>query len=254
MALFLGKLPPKFNRKTLTIHGYLPPGILPPPLEHRAWEYKISDADWALSMLGNDVARDCVIAAILHFIMSATARTNQAATFTTQDAFDLYAAITGWDGVPGSPSDQGTAMTDAMAYMVKTGVKDQQGRLHKWLGWASIKLDLASLRQAIAIFGGILVGTAITQSMMDQFNAGQPWNAPFSGDVLGGHGIPWLGYGREGQTCITWAKRWQMDLNAPEEMDEAYAPITADFLNAQGVSPSGFDLAALQADLKALAA
>lgn len=256
MNLCLGKLDPKPHRWTLKLSDFVPSvEVLPPPPQKRAWEYRISDAEWAGTIFGNDVAGDCVLAAILHWIMAATANTNQPATFTTQDAFDMYSAITGWDGVPGSPSDQGTAMTDAMAYMVNTGVKDQLGRLHKWLGWASIKLDLQSLRQAIAIFGGVLVGVQVTQSMMDQFEEGQPWNAPFTGGVLGGHGIPGFGYGGEGEDWLTWAMRQFSDLNFISQIDEAYCPITQDFIiSSTGLSPSGFNVAGLQAALNALSA
>jgi hypothetical protein len=52
---------------------------------------------------------------------------------------------------------------------------------HKILGWAAPDISsLDAIQQGIAIFGGVLIGTAITQSMEDQFCKGQAWNAPFS--------------------------------------------------------------------------
>ena len=246
-----GKLPPKFHPRTLYLSHFVTPRISAPPPEKRDWEYRVSDEQWAMTMLGNDTVGDCVIAAMMHYVMAATANTEKPAIFTTEEAIKTYSAITGYN--PGDANtDQGTVYTDALAYWQQTGLKDTLGRSHKILGWAAIDFsNIASLRQAIAIFGGILVGTAVTQSMEDQFDSGEPWNPPYSGGVLGGHGIPWLGYGSEGQTCITWGKREQMALEAIGEVDEAYAVITQDFLDRQGESPSGLDLDALQAALAA---
>lgn len=254
MNLKLGKKEPKFNPKTLLFRDYLPKGNLPTPLAKRAWEYRISDARWAASMLGNDLIGDCVIAAILHYIMAATANTGNPATFTTQDAIDIYSAITGYDPAQtdaggNNPTDNGTVYTDALAYWQKTGFKG-----HFIKGWTAIDpSDLDMLKQGVAIFGGVLVGTSVTQKMMDDFQAGNPWNN-FSGASIGGHGIPWLGFGGQGQTCITWAKRQSMSPQSVSIMDEAYVPITQDWLDASGESPSGYNLAALQADLQAIAA
>jgi hypothetical protein len=254
MNLCYGKKPPKFNRKTLTLDEFTLPNLLPPPPEKRAWEYVISDARWAQTMFGNDVAGNCVEAAVLHFIMAATASAGRPATFVTQDAFDLYSAITGWDGVPGSPSDQGTYWTDALAYMVSTGITDQQGRLHKWLGWAAIDhTNLSKLRQGMNIFDGILVGTSIMNSMEQQFANGQPWNPPFNGGLAGGHGIPWFGYGSQGQTCLTWAQRQQMAKKAHNLVDEAYCVLTEDFVNdTTGEAANFLNMAQLKAALSAI--
>lgn len=240
-----GKLDPKYNPKTLNLLKYVPSLFsLPPIPSKKGWEYAVSDPTWAGSMLGNDQYGDCVEAMALHYIMAAATNAGKPVTFMAQDALDLYTAITGFN--PNDPStDKGTAITDLLNYWQTTGI---QGHFIK--GWVSVPLNAAAINAAIDLFGGLLIGTAVTQSMEDQFNAGQPWNTPFSGDVLGGHGIPILGYGSEGRTCITWAKRQQMDLNMVSQWDEAYAVVTDDWINQEsGLAPSGFDLATLQADL-----
>jgi hypothetical protein len=245
MPRYFGKKPPKFHPKTLLLRDYLPAARLAEhPETKRAWEYSVSDRTWAASMLGNDQVGDCVIATILHYIMAAQANVGKPVTFTTQQAIDLYSAITGYN--PADPSsDQGTAWTDALAYWQTTGCCG-----HKILGWAALDISsLDAIKQGISIFGGALIGTAITESMEDQFGRSQPWNAPFSGAVLGGHAVPWLGFGRRGQTCITWAARQQMDPAALSQVDEAYVVVTEDWLNAQTTSPSGMNLATLTADL-----
>ena len=241
-----GKKPPKFHPKTLLLRDYLPTA-LPPPETKRAWEYSVSDRTWAASMLGNDQVGDCVIAAILHYIMAAQANVGNPVTFTTQQALDLYSAITGYN--PADPStDQGSSWTDALNYWQTTGCCG-----HKILGWAALDISsLDAIKQGIAIFGGVLIGTVLTQSMKDQFDKGQSWNAPFTGALLGGHGIAWLGFGRHGQTCITWGSRQQMDPAALSQVDEAYVVATQDWLDAQARSPSGLNLDALTADLKTI--
>ena len=247
MPRCFGKKPPKFHPRTLLLRDYLPPA-LPAPETRRAWEYSVSDRTWADSMLGNDQVGNCVIAAMLHYIMAAQANVGKPVTFTTQQALDLYSAITGYN--PADPStDQGTAWTDALAYWQTTGCYG-----HNILGWAALDISsLDAIRQGISIFGGVLIGTAVTQSMEDQFHKSQPWNGPFSGAVVGFHAIPWLGFGRRGQTCITWASRLQMESAALSQVDEAYVVVTHDWLDAQSTSPSGLNLDALTADMNALA-
>jgi hypothetical protein len=255
MGLKFGKLPPKPHLKTLALSKYLTAEALPPPEEKRAWEYAVPDTTWAGSMLGNDAVGDCVIAAVLHFIMAARASAGKPIpAFTTQNALDLYSAVTGYD--PSDPStDQGTAWTDMLAYWQTTGVSvPGEDEPDKILAWAAFDFtDPTKLNQAIDIFGGTLIGTAITQSMEDQFNAGEPWNPPFTGGVLGGHGVPFLGYGSEGRTLITWAKRQATDLTFPSNMDEAYVVVTNDFLTSAGETPIiGLNLDALTSDLAAI--
>ena len=93
-------------------------------------------------MLGNDQVGDCVIAAMLHYIMAAQANVGKSVTFTTQQALDLYSAITGYN--PSDPStDQGTAWTDALAYWQSTGCCG-----HKILGWAAVDIFVARCHQA----------------------------------------------------------------------------------------------------------
>ena len=249
--LMLGKKPPKKNLRTLFLPKYTA-GMLPAPPEKRAWEYVIADDAWG--MLGNDTLGLCVEAAVLHYIMAATANTKKPATFTTQQCIDLYSAVTGYDPAQvqpdgSNPTDNGTAWTDMLAYWQKNGVYG-----HFILGWASIPFsDLNAIRQGIDIFGGVLIGTAVTQSMEDQFNSGQPWNAPFDGGVLGGHGIPAFGFGSEGETVVTWGARQPADLTLPSQFDECYVVVTQDFME-NGVAPNGFNLNALTADLKLIAA
>jgi len=246
-----GKLPHQGHPKTLRLSKYMGAGVLPPEELKRAWEYVIQDGKWG--MLGNDEVGNCLEATMLHYLDMVTAWTSGApAGFETQDAIDLYTAITGYN--PADPStDQGTVYTQALAYWQSTGIKG-----HKILGWAEIDYnELGTLHQAISIFGAALIGFNVPQSAETQFDAGEPWNVvePDGGSV-GGHAVPIVGFGAEGQTCITWGQRQQMDLKYPATyFDESYVVITEEWLTAAQKTPiKGFDLSTLESDLKLIAA
>jgi hypothetical protein len=251
-SLKYGKLPPEYHRDTLKMSDFLPSvAVMPPPPAKRAWEYAVK-TPW--QMFDNDKVGNCVIAATLHWIMAATANTKKPALFTTGIALAIYSAITGYDPAQtdsngNNPTDNGTAWTDMLAYWRDIGIPDTAGTIHKILGWGSIGLTLSELNQGLNVFGGLLIGTAVTKSMEDQFLAKKTWDAPFSGGVQGLHGIPRLGYGHEGESVITWGAEEQGDLNLYKNYDEAYAVVTQDFLDTQGKSPLGFDVDALMAAL-----
>jgi len=256
MNFKLGKNPPEADPHTLRMSSFVPE-TLPAPEEKRGWEYAVPDAVWAQSMLGNDQVGNCVIAMLLHYIMLAEASAGRPVPqFTTADGIALYSAITGYDPSQtqpdgSNPTDQGTSMTAALAYMVSTGYKG-----YKFLAWAQFDFrNRLRLQQAIDLFGAALVGFTVTQEMMDAFNAKKPWNAPYGTNSLGGHGCPFPGFGSQGDTLITWAMRQQTDPGfLPKMADEAYVAITESWLNAAQETPLGIDLAALQADMAALKA
>ena len=57
----------------------------------------------------------------------------------------------------------------------------------------------------------------------------------------------------DGLTCITWGVKKRMTWAFfAQYCDEAYAPLSRDWVNAQGIDPSGVDLASLTADLHQL--
>lgn len=69
----------------------------------------------------------------------------------------------------------------------------------------------------------------------------------------GGHAVPVLAYDSEGLTCITWGAKKQMTWEFfSRYCDESYAPLSPDWLNAQGTDPAGLDRAQLRADLSEL--
>jgi hypothetical protein len=266
MPLSFGLAPVKIHPSTLLLKDYLPKAGLPVPPAHQGYEYAVSDAVWAQSMLGNGPdtlpdfpsfqgCGDCVWAAFLHYIMAARANAGERVIFTAKDAVGLYSKYTGYDPSQtqpdgSNPTDNGTAMTDGFAAWQKDGLLG-----HKILGWAAINpSDPAQRKAAIYAFGATFSGISVTASMMQQFQNGQPWNSPFDGAMLGRHAFPILGFGRFGQTGLSWARRVASDPDFPQLISEEYVVVTQDWLDAQGKSPSGLDLQTLQSDLSAVTA
>lgn len=88
----------------------------------------------------------------------------------------------------------------------------------------------SEVKACIYLLNGIYVGFQVTQSAMDQFNAGQNWDVvPNPGAILGGHCVYGMvyqkifGYTEDGPLCITWGKRQQMTWAFWDKyVDEAY--------------------------------
>jgi hypothetical protein len=242
-----GKLPPKPNSKGLLLAKYT--AAVPSPPEKVYREYKVPPALWG--MLGNDTVGDCTCAAIAHILMMATAHTGTMVVPTTEQVLQVYSAVSGYDPATGA-NDNGAAITDVLEYWRTKGIAG-----HQILAWAAINpQDLDTIRKAIWIFGCVDIGVQLPVSAMQQFNSGQPWTVvPSDGGIEGGHSVPNFGYGSEGTNCITWAQRQGMNWGwFLQYCDEAYTVITPEWFNQQQLTPSGFDLATLQQDLKALSA
>lgn len=80
---------------------------------------------------------------------------------------------------------------------------------------------------------------------------------PLTGDWTpgswGGHSVYALGYDAAGVTVVTWGELTAVDWGFWDAyVDECWALLSHSFVNPAGLAASGFDLAALQADLAAL--
>ncbi len=247
-----GKLPPKPHRCNLPFEKYL--GVdLPKPSPVRAWEYVIRDDAWG--MLGNDTIGNCTVVSKAHILMAVTANTYGIGGIiipTLDEVISLYSAITGYDPKTGA-NDNGAAMTDVNDYLLKNGLAG-----HKLLGW--VKIDHTSrvhFEQCVELFGACDTGVLLPDSAERQFDAGQNWDLVSPPDPgQDGHDVPYLGYGRQGETCITWARRQPCGISwFTQYADEGYGLIWEDWFDTHtGISPSHFDRDQLWEDLQALKA
>lgn len=205
------------------------------------WEYKVKDDAWG--DMGNLDAGDCVVATAGHLILNWTANKEKPIAPTKEQCIRVYSALTGYDPATGI-NDLGLVEQDFLNYWRDTGIPctDADGNevLHKILGWASIDVhNVEQLNAATYIFEGIFMGIQCPQSAVDdQIN----WVEVKDSPIAGGHGIPRLGYGRAGGNVISWGKRIpHTNEFLIANLDEAYAVVSADALNVDGKSVSGFD-------------
>lgn len=204
--------------------------------------------DGSFGMLGNDSVGDCVFAGAAHEHMVWTAEGGSSrASFTTRDVLSDYSAVTGYNGT--EASDSGTDMQVAAAYRQKTGIIDAAGVRHKIDAFTSLRpTSIDQLALATWLFGAVGVGVQCPTSMQAQFEEGLPWSLEPQDQIEGGHYVPCVGRNANGNFLfVTWGKIQQATPGWIETwMDEGLAYLSLESLNAKGLSPESFDLAALQ--------
>ena len=240
----LGRKAIKTDSRTLQLARYLTP-TLPPPPPAKDWTHGITG--WGMML--NDQLGDCTIAGVGHAVQVWTANNGSEVTVSDTTVETYYER---WDGyVPGNPStDNGGIELDVLNDWQKG---DFAG--HKLIAFADPKpSNLVEIRQSIALFGGVYIGLAmpITAQRQDVWDVVPRGGANARPGSWGGHAVFVPTYDESGFTCITWGQLKVMTLAFWKKYcDEAHTLLGQDWLASQG-APSGFDLAQLEADLKAI--
>ena len=259
MAFKLGKRPARHRLDTVALSDFLPAATAWPAVKPRGWEYA---KGIVLNMLGNDVRGNCAIVAAMNFAMVQTANTGNPLTPTTALALQAYSAITGFDPSQdqpdgSNPTDQGTDVQNQLfPYWRTTGIpmlnKNGKEVLHTILGTAALDLSsVAQQRWAVDVFGGTMMGFSCPEAIVGNVTN---WNDP-SGSSAGGHEVYLPGQGADGWHAFSWAASipgtWRFSMALADEIDVVVTPF---WLNAQGESPSEFNLNGLLAAMKAVSA
>jgi hypothetical protein len=204
---------------------------------------------------GNDKLGDCVIARAQHgHDLWQRANGWPGGLFNEQTAIANYSAVTGYR--PGDDStDQGTDPEAMAAYHRKTGIIDIHGNRHFIGAYAQLRPgDFDQYLVAAYLFGAPSVcWGGFMDYMMDQFNAGKPWDYKRGGNDEGGHDT--LGAGRKGRygAAVTWGEVQPFTRRIYYyKSDMALAYIAPEWLNGTGRTPDGFDAVALQQALAAV--
>lgn len=197
-------------------------------------------------MYGNDRLGDCTIAAAGHMIQAWSKASGRMVTPTEKTIEDAYWAT--------GTQDDGRVEVSILNYWRRHGI----GTTHRIGAYASVDVrNLAEVRAACWLFGGVYVGLALPLTAQSQHRWDVVPNAGARGrpGTWGGHAVPYLAYdGANGSTftCVTWGA--PLTLTGRFHLaycDEAYAVVGREWLDG-GDSPNGFDKAALLADLAAL--
>lgn len=217
-----------------------------------------------LGMMLNDQLGDCAEAGWYHAEQVFTANA-QGAIVTAPNAIvqQFYSEVTGFNpNAPlvddKNPTDQGTALQDLLAYLVKTGAPMADGTRRKILGAYEVDpRNSADLNQATYEGGVIYGGFNVPQYLMDGLTApGSVWDMKASGDatIVGGHCVISAKYSANGNRgIISWGSS---DYTATPTFfsnyfDEAYVVVTQDWVDKTGRTPGGLSLDEMQAQMAA---
>ena len=127
------------------------PGYSAPP-SRQDWTGPVA----SYTYLGNDRAGCCTRASYGHVVQQRCALVGDKCTLTEDDVLKAYKDGTGWDGVPGSASDRGGQIIDALVQMKNVGLGDYKitefGRVNH--------NDTLEMRAALNLFGALIIGAA----------------------------------------------------------------------------------------------
>jgi len=248
--LKLGKKPPVHDPRTLKLAKYT--AALPAIPAEVNFISKV--ASWP--MFGNDTLGDCVAAAAGHMVENWTFYSGKGVVPTLADVIAFY-EFSGYN--PSDPStDQGWDLLAALKVWRTNGLGG-----HKIAAFVQLETgNWTQLRQAIALFGNAYLGFALPDAVVPDAPGAPDWTSipwiwtpDMSPDQNNGHCISAMACSTTWTDFISWAAKMGFDQafygNAS---DEAYAVVTQDWIEADGESPSGFDLAQLLADLQAVTA
>ncbi len=246
----LGKAQPLADSRTLSLGNYINSNVLPSAPAECSYSGNISDKLWGC--MGNDKIPDCTCAAAGHLIMAWTEANKSPLVPTDEQIVTAYAAITGYNPATGTGGTE-AAVKPVLDYWRNTGIAS-----HKIMAYTSLNIkDHTHLMQAVYIFGGCYAGLALPLSAQTQLIWDiPPKDSPLNGTKgsWGGHVVPVIGYDNNGLTIVTWGAIKKMTWQFWDAYcDEAYALISTDFAGSEP-APNGFDLAALQKDLKMITA
>jgi len=239
-----GKHPSKRDYRTLLFKDYVTAELGAPPtsddvLKRVYASLKVNDPTKLFPMDGNDTLGDCTIAALAHADTTFNGMLGKEKIMAKQAVVKLYYHLTG--GV-----DSGLNELDVLNYWRQNQVAGDE-----IITYVSIDpKNHTNIEQAIHIFGGVYLGFQVQQNCIDEFNKHQPWTpGPLTND---GHAVYAVGYDPTGVTVLTWGNTQRGTWAWWDEcVDEAYAILPPQARNPK-FAP-GFNMAQLEADLKAVA-
>lgn len=212
----------------------------------------------ALSMLGNDVAGDCVSVTWANFRALISTVLSGKTDYPSQGmVWEIYKTqnpnfnpdCTEATNGPGSDADQGMDIQTLLEYLVKTGGPDGV----KLLAFAKVDFsNIAELEAALAIFGLVWYGVNVQAQNETAFSNGKTWTYVKSGQTVGGHSVPGVGFDGKIWNFYTWAQETAFDEKFRENLvEEAWVCIWPENVGSKQFM-DGIDLAALASEYKSL--
>jgi len=142
-------------------------------------------------MYDNDKLGDCTVAGAAHGVTVYHGMVSQKHIPALSSVVKIYNRLTG--GV-----DSGLYMLDVIRYWRTYGIEDA-----KIFAYASVnEKNHVHVKQAINLFGGLLVGFQCQEKVLEEFAANVPWQP---GKLMNsGHCVYVTGYSETGVEVLTW--------------------------------------------------
>lgn len=241
----LGAITGHTDARTLALADYLDDAVVLPKIP-ATLDLTKKVPSWP--MYGNDSKGDCTCACAGHMVQAWSAANLHEETPPLSKVIGMYDDT-------GDGTDDGRVPTDVLNYWRQHGLGAGS---HKITAYASIDpLNIAHVKAASYLFGGVYLAvelpiTAQRQSVWDVVGDGKTGDsAPGS---WGGHAIPYEAYDSHGGVVVTWGALLKATWAFHKAyVSEVYAVISPDWFKS-GKTPAGFNLAQLEADVKALTA
>lgn len=244
----LGKQPKRHDPRTLMLAAYV--GADAHLSAPTAVDYTHGINDWG--MFRNDVLGCCTIAGVAHAEQLWSVNTLGRETTITDDDVVRYYSL--WDGYQvGNPAtDNGGVELAVLNQWRQAGFNG-----HKLDAFAAVNITQAHVQLSTWLFGATYIGVELPAAAQGE----ELWALPATlgpddePGSWGGHCVVLAKYDAEGPTCITWGGLRKMTWAWFEKYcTEAYGLVSADWLTTSGLAPSGFNMLALENDLKAVTA
>lgn len=229
----LGRLPSPYDSRTLWLENYITHLLATPP-EVRDWHSTISD--WGV--MGNDRYGNCVIVTAAHAILAWRANELGDRNRITDSAVIELSTSMG--------ALRGYNILERCKYWRKVGMWSDK----LWAFASVVPANFEHVRVAINSFGVVDIGV----NMPSAWKSTDTWDVGFGPTyrpgTWGGHSVPLVGYDLAYVYLVTWGKVIRMTWAALSYYcDEAFALIDQNWLAGDSISPSGFNLPQLHADL-----
>ena len=245
----LGKAPARHDSRTLLLANYLTLSATLPSAPFFGINYS-KKVTMPCGLFMNDTLGDCTCAAVCHAIQVVTANASMELTLPDTAALSMYEYSCGYK-VGDSTTDKGGVCIDVLTDWINHGIGSFGHNLSAFTFVSP--LNHSEVSAALNLFGFLYIGVQLPISAQSQI--GSLWETDNTSagtpNSWGGHCVIVVAEDFIGPTVITWGKLQQMSWNFWDRyVDEAYACVTPEWIEATGSAPSGFNLSALMADLK----
>jgi len=233
----LGKLPPKYDPRTLCLARYIDLATFPKPPKAHNLSHRVGP-NFAWGAMRNDQLGDCTCAAMGH---ARQVWTGGKHTPTDDAVVALYNEVNGGQ-------DNGANALDVLNRMLDTATALEGDTI---LAFAAVDPQNEPLiRIAHLLFDGVYVGLGLPANAQRQSTwdyVQENGNEPYS---WGGHMVWMVDINKTGPVYVTWGylqqATWAWHFRY---CDEQYGVLDDDALRANGKTPSGFSLKRLKNDV-----